>query len=193
MGTTATQPGLTFDAGFAADRYITLSRSTSEIFVNFASLSTGGGGSGIFLGSIFTPNPNQQGSGVVSQPGFATIAVGYNDSNTAGVGGNQGAEADQTAAAAVTTGLELSISLADLGSLSGPLRISAFINGSSHDFLSNQALGTFPVGTVNLGEPRVADFNNLGGDQFVTLVPEPGSLVLVGLAGGILAARRRRR
>jgi hypothetical protein len=39
----------------------------------------------------------------------------------------------------------------------------------------------------------VVNFNHLAGDQYVTVVPEPGSLVLLGLAGSILAARRRRR
>jgi hypothetical protein len=68
--------------------------------------------------------------------------------------------------------------------------VAAFINGSSQDFLSNQVLGFLPAGTANLGEPRNVNFNNLAGEQFFVVIPEPSSLSL--LCVGVAAAALRR-
>ncbi len=109
--------------------------------------------------------------------------------------GGTGCEAaDQAAAIAVTTGLELSIDLADIGNPAGPIKIMVLQNNDNHDFLSNQTLGGLPVGTGNLGSPaNTVDFSSIPGDQFF-VIPEPSWLVMAG-AGlmGLVAMRRRRR
>src|SRR5690606_13155728 len=127
------------------------------------------------------------------------IGVAFNNSNVGGIGGNIGAAADSVAALAVTTGIELAIPLAAIGSPAGAIKISPMINGSNHDFLSNQFLGGLPVGTGNLGGDGTGVFtgslsginlNNFAGDQYFVVVPEPTSLAL--LSGLVLLARRRR-
>ena len=56
-------------------------------------------------------------------------------------------------ALAVTTGLEFSIALVDIGSpgLGDTIKIAAMYNNGDHNFLSNQVLGGLPAGTGNLG------------------------------------------
>ncbi|MDQ2771137.1 MAG: T9SS type A sorting domain-containing protein, partial [Bacteroidota bacterium] len=84
--------------------------------------------------------------------------------------------------ASVGTGLELRIPLAALGTTAngGGIKVSVFGNGASHDYVSNQALGSFPYGTGNLGDgtggysggttpvSRV-DFTAYAGNQYVTV------------------------
>ena len=53
-----------------------------------------------------------------------------------------------------------------IGGASTCINVCAFINGGSHDFVSNQVLGPLPSGTCNLGEPRAIDFNQYLGLQF---------------------------
>ncbi len=72
-------------------------------------------------------------------------------------------------AAAVTTGIEFGIPLEALGNPTGDIKVSAFINGGGHDFLSNQVSGGFELDTGNLASPSTVDFAQIPGDQFVVV------------------------
>ena len=81
---------------------------------------------------------------------------------------------EPTLVAACPTGIELAIPLYVLGHSAGDtIRVCAFINGSSHDYVSNQVLGPLGGGS-NLGEPRVIDFDARPGEQFVVIVDASG-------------------
>lgn len=189
--------GFTFDTGFSAD-YMLIVRngfSGSDRFdIDFATI---GGGAGAYLaagdvfgGSLTGANSNALPNG---------IGVAFDRSNTGGVtGGDQAA--DQDAARAVTTGVEFFIPLAELGNPVGDIRISAMINGSNHDYLSNQFLGGLTPPQGNLGGDGSGgyngtvgqlDMNDFAGQQYFTVtVPTPAGLALLAIAG--LPLRRRR-
>jgi hypothetical protein len=207
--------GLTFDSGFDADYHL-FSRwgsGTGGYSVDFVDRQ--GGGSAMVPGSSATSadavglmangliaagnvGPNASGS-ALTQP----LLFAINDTNAAGVTGGTG-PADQMAAAAVMTGMEFSISLADLGNPGDGqvIRIAAMIDNGDHNYLSNQVLGGLPAGTGNLGGDGAGgftgslsgvNFNNFAGLQyFEVVVPSPSAAGLLGL-GALVAVRRRRR
>lgn len=188
MGDDGSGNGLTFDTGFAADYWFSVTGGdvgggTYGFFASGAELLTGGGdGIGGFLGG----NDGQSGGNI--GPNVFGLLAAINNSNTAGVG--SGAGLDGNALTAIS-GIEISIPLASLGLSAGQQFLAtAFINGGGHDFLSNQVLGTLPGGTGNLGEPRNVNFNQFDGNQYF-VVPAPGALALIGL-GGLVGLRRRR-
>ena len=149
------------------------------------------------------------------------LQLAFNNSNTAGV--EQGALADPNdpdnwAATGgdpndVVTGVEFSIPLSQIGNPdpNSEIKISAFINNSSHNYASNQFAGA-GVLQINLGgdgnggftgDFSGVDLSTIAGDQFVTIsvpgipaevaaVPEPTALVLfgVGAACGLLNRKR---
>ncbi len=186
MGNDGSGNGLNFDDGFFADHYITITNGdtgggTYQAFANYAQVLTGGGGSGQFLGGAsHSPAQIVGGNGIV---------ISMLNLNTLGVGpfGNP----NDSPPDSVLTGAEISIPLSVLG-LSGasPVRVTAFINGGGHDFASNQWLGSLPGGFGNLGEPRNIDLKNVDGNQYFTVLPEPGTLLALLLGAG-LAIRRR--
>jgi len=181
--------GLTFDAGFEPDRYVFVRRGSSKFDLDY--LTLGPGGSFTFYENVF--GGTDFGSGTTGTGTNASpIGVGYNGSNTAGVVAGTGA-ADQDAARAVATGLELSIALADLGVTGDTLDIAVLQNGTEHSFLSNQFLGGLPPGTGNLANPSGINLNNFAGAQFFTVaVPEPAALGLIAVAAAALIGPRRR-
>ena len=182
--------GLTFKSGFAPNYYLGVTNGGSPVTVysNYAELNAAGSGNGYYLGSA-TP-----GSGAVSGgTNPYNIQIGLNNSNTAGVGAGMGT--DPGNGVSVHTGLTLGIPLAALGNPTGPISVFGFVNGSGHDFLSNQVLGGIGGGD-NIGEPSNANFNNYGAfaNPFVVpaAVPEPSALTLA-LSGGIALLGLRRR
>jgi hypothetical protein len=183
--------GLTFDTGFEADHWISMTSggATPDIFVDYAPLNPAANGN--FAGQTVPLNGTLAGSN-----GGPTIQATFNNLNAPGfgsapLGGVTGLTAPNDAAL-VTTGVEIAIPLAAIGNPTGPINISAFINGGGHDFLSNQVLGPLALGTGNLGEPRTVNFNNQAGLQYFTVVPEPATAGVLALGCVALLARRRR-
>jgi hypothetical protein len=52
------------------------------------------------------------------------------------------------------------------------VNVVAFVNGSSHDYMSNQVLGP-ATGACNLADPRFVNFNQYAGAQQFTVCPAP--------------------
>lgn len=197
--------GLTFDTGFEADYHVyarwgggaftvdIVDRSGGAIAVvsGNGAMATNGSGSGIQSGVI---NPGDSGLGsdgvgevrnlspFLSSP----MPFAFNNTNTGGVGGISGAAANASAALAVSTGLEFSVALADIGSpgIAQPIHLHVVYGNSNNNFHSNQTLAGLPVGTGNLGGDgnggfinnlSGVNFNHFSGDQFFTVfVPIPG-------------------
>jgi hypothetical protein len=207
--------GLTFDAGFTADYHL-FSRwgsGTGGYAVDF--VDRAGGTNAMVAGSTGI-SPNAAGliaNGFISAGNVGTNASGtalsqdlffaINNNNTGGVIGGTGA-ANQANALAVTTGMEFSIALADIGNpgIGDTIRIAAMINNGDHNYLSNQILGGLAAGTGNLGGDggggftgtlSGVNFNQFEGNQYFELrvVPEPATMI--GLATGVIALLRRRR
>ncbi len=173
--------GLTLDSGFDADVVLsyTAGNNPLETFVDGATADGAGG----FLGG-----GNQVGGTMITLDG-AMIQIFANNSNVGGVGGL--GDAFDSDPGLVTTGVEWVIDIAALGWDGAEIKIGGWINGSGNDFLSNQVIGGLPDGTGNLGGPGGVNFQNIDGNQFVSFIPAPGSVALLGL-GGLAAARRRR-
>lgn len=191
--------GLVFDAGFTADYHLIMRRGNNagnDTFdLDFADLGAQtASGYFDFLGGSGFAGVGNTGAGVNGSP----IGIGYDNSNVAGISGGTGA-ADQTAALAVMTGLELSIALSDLGA-TGNIQVMVGQNGGGHDYWSNQFLGGLPAPQGNLGGDESGGFtgegainmNNFAGNQFF-VVPEPSTYALIGLGMSSLLAFRRRK
>ncbi|MGB6219761.1 hypothetical protein [Haloferula sp.] len=164
-----------FDVGFLADYHLIIRRGSGKFDLDFADL---GAQTFNFYEDILsngTEGYGSTGTGVNTFP----VRVGFDNSNTAGVLGGTAA-ADQEAAAAVATGLELCIDLADLGSPTDSLKVMAVINNDAHNFMSNQVLGGLPAGTANLGDPAFVGFDLIPGNQFftVTIAESDGSFAI---------------
>jgi hypothetical protein len=162
------QAGLKFDVAFTADYYITVTGgwdgSSYRLFASYATLPTGGAGTGGYLGSNLAATPGPLGGG--SNPDGIEITI--NNSNAAGVSDGCGA----SSGAGVATGIELAIPLAALGG-SQCMNITAFVNGSGHDFVSNQVLGSYSG--CNLGDPSFVDFSQQPGLQYFTVCDQSTS------------------
>ena len=113
--------GFTFDSGFTAD-YLLIVRhglGGTQLDLDFAELGEGGKGS--LIGrfdpvSLGGPGPFEASNGVV---------IGFDNTNSAGIGSTQGQLANQESASLVSTGLELSIPMNLIGSPRGEIKICA--------------------------------------------------------------------
>ncbi len=169
---TSVMTGLRFDTGFEADYHVIVRRGSfggDRFDLDFSELGTANFSSytDVFGGS-------QEGSGVTGTGlNGEPIGIAYDNSNLAGVAGGSGA-ADQGAALAVETGVELSIALSDLGYAGGDIQICAFVNNADHNFASNQFLGPLAPPQENLGGDGMGTFTGVlnfdlgtfAGDQY---------------------------
>lgn len=119
---------------------------------------------------------------LIGGSGGVLTSAGWDNSNDQGV-----TDTDASTALTATKGWELEIDLASLfGETPGSVGISGIITSGGGDFLSNQAL------------PGVGSADNLGNDPSavtlpVAVIPEPSSLVLIGLGTAALAFGHRRK
>ncbi len=201
QSTVSPMNGLKFDTGFAPYFYFTANgggtgSSGPTFYVDAATLPLGGGGLDQYLGNTnaftTTGSGKLSGGSATGTNGDDGISFAVNNNNVGGVGGlgNTGAS---TSGAGVTTGLEYAIPLTLLGSPTGSIRIAAFINGNGQSYLSNQVIGPLPAGTGNLANPATVDFSAIAGNQFVTVVPEPGSVALLCAGAAVLGGWTYRR
>ncbi|MBL8874807.1 MAG: hypothetical protein JNM86_03310 [Phycisphaerae bacterium] len=189
-----TMAGLRFDAGFFADYHIIarwgkIAGVDTPFEVTIVNRGGGvaaqvpGSRAGTIVtvatsavGSIAPGNvaPNASGSALTQ-----TLFMAINNSNALGVvAGNAAANAG--AASAVNSGVELSISLADLGGAAAfdNIRVMAMVDNASHSYLSNQVLPGLPAPRGNLGGDGAGTFTGslsqinfaaIAGTQFFTV------------------------
>ncbi len=192
-------PGLTFDAGFTADHWISITcgggvaPAAPNVYIDSAVLPGLGGGPGLYGGSgpildvAGSPVTVNLASTVVPTPtGSMTVDMDNSNSdaiaNSGGVGGRvnlpgSGSQADVSPPAGVATGFEFKINLEGIGypiGSAGTIGIAGAIIGFNFDYMSNQAIG----GLTSMADP---DPNNLGfpaqnvdmtawdGNQFVSV------------------------
>lgn len=211
--------GLTFDAGFEADYHLfgRWNGGAFELDIVDRANSTPGAELGNFGAATVGVGTGIQ-SGMIAAGGSATtgadagtfltqdVDFGFNNTNILGVVGGTAAPGPTEMPEAVLTGLEFSVSLADLGN-PGPgdiIKIHAAYGNGDNNFHSNQILGGLPAPQGNLGGDGGGNFtgnlsginfNQYGGDQFFTIavpIPEPTSMVLFGLGLVGLGCTRRR-
>ena len=161
MGDDGAGSGLTFDEGFEADFWVSMTCGGKEFatYGNAAELLTLGGGEGGYLGSGGAGE-----KGVIVATNGMQLAL--NNSNTGGVGYGEGLGCGE----GVTTGIEISIplSLFDWDGKAGDIteaKVCAFINNHEHAYVSNQVIGGLG-GSANIGEPRGVNFSEITGLQY---------------------------
>ncbi len=171
--------GMRFDDGFEPERGIRFEVGGGFLGIRGFDLVANTGG------DIWTAG----GTGdlpLVNAVGGQGVTVGWNNANGMGV-----SDSGVAGALGATMGWELVIDMPTFfGSSASSVKVMAFISNGGGDFLSNQFLA--PVGsTANLGGPSGVDLRQFPGDQFMTIVPAPGAMALLGLSG-LVALRRKR-
>jgi len=162
MGDDGSGNGLTFDDDFTVNAWFGMTNGNctgpdAEVFANFADLDLQ---EAWFLGEGSIGFGNLSGG---DNP-FG-IAATNNNSNVDGV-----TDSEASGGESVDTGMEIAIPLAAFGDPEQDIKMTIFVNGSGHDFMSNQISGGSPDNPLeNLGEPREVDLGAISGKQFVTV------------------------
>ncbi len=170
--------GMTFDSGFEPDHGLRFEVGGGFLGIRYFDLIDNVGGD-IFTAGGTGDLPLNNAAGALG------VNIGWDNSNVLGVDG-----ASAAGAATATTGWELAIDMAAFFGSAGPVGVTAFVSSGDATFLSNQVLPGVG-GAGNLAGPGNVNFNNIAGDQYATIVPEPATLSLLGL-GAIALIRRRR-
>ncbi len=166
---------LKFDDGFEADYFLAVNAGsdsdTYAVWVDYAEVDPAG--IYYYVGKGFACDDGMLDEDAGGNNPYGIMCT-LNNSNIAGVTGGSGAgNLPPQDPGAVTTGVEMAIPLEIIGVPNGDFKMCLFINGVSHDYLSNQVLQGIGYGD-NLGEPRNVDFTTIGGapaadDQFVVI------------------------
>lgn len=175
MGDDGSGNGLTFDKGFEADYWVTVTcgdyKGTGiQYHASSAELRNNGDGTGGYIGMGTTSNDSDGSTGITPIYGTNGIEVAINNSNTQGVDGGIDAACGEDAQ---PVGIEIAIPLWLIdwdfeGLPFDDIRFTAIISSSDHSFVSNQVLGGIGGGD-NLGEVRDVNFGDLPGNQFFSL------------------------
>ncbi len=173
MSDDGTGNGLTFQLGFEADFWLSVScfGNPVSVSVDYAELyvSPTNPGALYFCGSGEAKCATTGGALTGGDVGAPVILGTVDNSNVLGVTGGFGAGDGS----GVLTGIELAIPLSAISNPAGAFAITTFINGQQHDFVSNQVLGGLAgLTTDNLGEPRLVNFQTVAfGIQTPVTIP----------------------
>jgi len=182
--TASAMNGSVFSPGFYAGTMLDLNDYQGTLYVDQYVLSAGGSVNSYLGGVSLTAG--------IGNAVLGGMTVALNNSHVSTMGTAGAALSGATSGASTTTGLELQIPLSSLGYTSGSIEVLADINGGGDSYLSDQFLPGLPVGTGNLGNGGVFNFSETP-DEYFTVVPEPGTISLLGLSlAGWLSSRRRK-
>ncbi len=162
---------------------------------------------------VVTPNNPENHRNMKNTVG---LQMAIDNSNTVGVTGDAGPLQYTTPTtgnpADVTTGVEFSLPLSSLGNpaATSQIKLTIFVNGGNHAYLSNQFAGD-GILDINwggdefgafLGDLHQDNLNDAPGNQFVTIsvpsvpagtaVPEPAAAALLAMGLAAIALRRQR-
>jgi hypothetical protein len=176
--------GSTF-AGMNATLALTLNDYSGTLYTDAANLQGGGGG---YVGAVGLTGGIGSGAPAGGSYTLTGFQEAFNNTHVSTMG-STGALSGATSGANTTTGLELLIPLADLGTISGNIDVVADINNGGLNYLSNQFLPGLGASAGNLGTSAFT-----GASNFIVPVPEPSTLAMLSLSGlsTLLAFRRRR-
>lgn len=224
-GNLARMGGMTFDAGFSADYWMSIKTGGEPVYqvMDAAVLRTDGmrknfvgsaldygaydgglkntynpvsfNGNSVYNGNPSDPQPQDgfsaflftnfapraaaeslalDNAAPVGTPGLVTFSI--DNSNFGGVQGTGGSVSD---AANVTTGVEFSIDLTELGfDGTSCIKLAGFISGGTAEYGSNQVIGGLPgqdyPNLGNAGNLNTIDFNTIEGTQWVIVAAGEG-------------------
>ncbi len=181
------QEGFQFDNAFTADYYLTinannfnsLSTNQAEIYTNFARLrgilNPADPGIGEYLGLAYSGDGGFMDGGVRGTSELTRVDI--NNTNVGGVDGGANPNVpDVSPPGAVATGIEIRLPLSYLNwdGITGGVKMTIFLNGRGHDFVSNQFLPS--ICANDLGEPRSVSLVGRPGDQYIEFAYNAGTL-----------------